>query len=773
MLTFRTGRLAALPTLLLAVLSTVTVVGFRRVFDGWNFLPFLIALSLTVHAVAAASRVFRLHILIATPLALIASMSVIAVRMFPASVRFGFLPTGDTFRLASTELVASWQEFSSSVAPVPARGGYLLVAALAVAVMAFTSDTFAMRAFGRVEAVIPAAVVFVFVSVLGETGQRPGRLWITAVWLFVACISVALLRDDHGEMTSTRLGSGHVVRALRVGLAAALLSVSAVGVASLVAPHLPGATSVGIIHPQDSSENDAVAAVSPMVDIRGRLTGNNNRIMFRVKANRPYYWHLTSLPDFDGKVWQSNESFVSTNGKLRTKPRGQTLKQTVTIVQMGEGWVPAAFEAVAISGKESFVYNPETATVRLAGDTNLVAGLTYTVSSVTGSYTAKQLGSASARRPPDERYVSLPDSFPEDLRATAESVVEGTNSPYARVRALQDWFRDNFVYDLDVRYSGGTKGMKEFITARRGFCEQFASTFAAFARSLGIPARVAVGFTPGVIENGEYVVRARNAHAWPEVWFDRIGWVSFEPTPGRGAPGNDAYTGVPPAQDETVEPETSDSAPSSASTPTTAAPSSGSDPSTTEPVGGATGPDGESGPQTADTSVTDTTPSSGESGTGSALRWLVLLAVLLALGGAGYLWVRVLPNLLRDRRRRLTGSAPADRVLHAWQDVTVLMGLLGVARRADETPLEHVVRTRTSVTTFGVDHVDLELLATAATRALYARETIDAVIVSECIAVAQRTGLAVLATSPRSVRWRLRLDPRLASRLAQSDQSSD
>ncbi|MEI7993132.1 MAG: hypothetical protein WCH93_12000, partial [Actinomycetota bacterium] len=245
----------------------------------------------------------------------------------------------------------------------------------------------------------------------------------------------------------------------------------------------------------------------------------------------------------------------------------------------------------------------------------------------------------------------------------------------------------------------------------------------------------------------------------------------------RGAPGNDAYTGVPPAQDETVEPDTSDSVPSSASTPTTATPASGSDASTPEPAGGATGPDGESGPQTADTSVRDTSPSGGKSGTGSSLRWLVLLAVLLALGGAGYLWVRVLPNLLRDRRRRLTGSAPADRVLHAWQDVTVLMGLLGVARRADETPLEHAGRTRTSVTTFGVDHDDLELLATAATRALYARETIDAVMVSECNAVAQRTGLAVLATSPRSVRWGLRLDPRLASRLAsrlaRAVQSSD
>ena len=69
-------------------------------------------------------------------------------------------------------------------------------------------------------------------------------------------------------------------------------------------------------------------------------------------------------------------------------------------------------------------------------------------------------------------------------------------------------------------------------------------------RTLGIPTRVAVGFTSGVpLGDGEYSVLGRNAHAWPEVWFDGIGWVAFEPTPGRGAPNAQSYTGLPPQQD--------------------------------------------------------------------------------------------------------------------------------------------------------------------------------------------------------------------------------
>ncbi len=89
--------------------------------------------------------------------------------------------------------------------------------------------------------------------------------------------------------------------------------------------------------------------------------------------------------------------------------------------------------------------------------------------------------------------------------------------------------------------------IRSFLEARRGYCEQFAGTYAAFARSIGLPARVAVGFTPGELIDGVYVVRGQHAHAWPEVWFDghRLGAVRADP--GRGAPGAESYTGVEPA----------------------------------------------------------------------------------------------------------------------------------------------------------------------------------------------------------------------------------
>jgi hypothetical protein len=80
--------------------------------------------------------------------------------------------------------------------------------------------------------------------------------------------------------------------------------------------------------------------------------------------------------------------------------------------------------------------------------------------------------------------------------------------------------------------------LEQFIQDKVGYCEQFAATMALMSRAIGIPARVVVGFTPGTRnEQGEFVVTAKDAHAWPELFFSGIGWVRFEPTPRGPADG--------------------------------------------------------------------------------------------------------------------------------------------------------------------------------------------------------------------------------------------
>ncbi|TMQ13596.1 MAG: transglutaminase domain-containing protein, partial [Candidatus Rokuibacteriota bacterium] len=73
----------------------------------------------------------------------------------------------------------------------------------------------------------------------------------------------------------------------------------------------------------------------------------------------------------------------------------------------------------------------------------------------------------------------------------------------------------------------------------RSVCVQFASSFTAMARAVGLPARVAVGYTPGRYDSisGVYRVTSEDAHAWGEVWLAGVGWTRFEPTPNSDLPG--------------------------------------------------------------------------------------------------------------------------------------------------------------------------------------------------------------------------------------------
>jgi hypothetical protein len=125
------------------------------------------------------------------------------------------------------------------------------------------------------------------------------------------------------------------------------------------------------------------------------------------------------------------------------------------------------------------------------------------------------------------------------LYRTAKRVVGRARTPYEAVLALESWFRvrGGFVYDEQPPRGAGPP-LVEFVTSTKaGYCQHFAGAMAVMLRMLGVPARVAVGFTSGTRDDGKWLVADRDAHAWVEVWFAGQGWVTFDPTPGRGTFG--------------------------------------------------------------------------------------------------------------------------------------------------------------------------------------------------------------------------------------------
>ena len=122
------------------------------------------------------------------------------------------------------------------------------------------------------------------------------------------------------------------------------------------------------------------------------------------------------------------------------------------------------------------------------------------------------------------------------MYAAARRIAGRARSPYDVVLALESWFRQRggFRYDESPPRVAGP-ALVTFVTrTKAGYCQHFAGAMAAMLRMLGIPARVAVGFTSGKQEDGKWVVTDHDAHAWVEAWFAGLGWIPFDPTPGRG-----------------------------------------------------------------------------------------------------------------------------------------------------------------------------------------------------------------------------------------------
>ena len=394
---------------------------------------------------------------------------------------------------------------------------------------------------------MPGAVLFVFVAALGADRHRVG---LTLALIAAGVLAAALLRTRFAQPPRTSLG--RLRHPLSVTLPAAVVagSVVVLGAWSL-GPRLPGADA----EPMIDTHNDGggvTEVTSPLVDIRSRLVNRADTELFRVTASAPAYWRVTGLPRFDGTRWElPDRSLEGVGGDLSTPVPGSTRnEQQIQIGGLRSNLVPSAAEPIEASG-DGLRWNEETSTL-VRVDRELETGDRFDVVSAMPSFSPDTLRATTSASPPDPIYLELPDGFPDSIRATAEAVTAGATTNYDRARVLQDWFRTNFRYSIDVPQGHSTNAIEAFLRQRVGYCEQFAGTFAAMARSLGIPARVAVGYTPGLVQpDGTRSVLGKNSHAWPEIWFDGLGWVPFEPTPGRGEPGAEGHTGVAAAQDET------------------------------------------------------------------------------------------------------------------------------------------------------------------------------------------------------------------------------
>lgn len=702
----------------LIALSLSAVAGLTYLFTSNSYLPAALISVLSGHLVAMTTRRRRLSVP-GTLLCGVVGLGVAVSWLVLPSTTFLGLPTPATLTQAIDELSRAWQTFRTVAAPAPVLPGFVLAVVVVGWIIAFVADIAAFRANAPVEAAAPAAALFAFGGVLGQSSHLgTHRITTTA---FLASLGSYWLTQNvrtQGAVTPASHGRGQEAperenenpseeEELRTRISRSLLStggvLGALSVAATIAlgPSLPGMDSKAIIPWRDADRDDpgSRVTISPLVDIRTRIVDQSNVEVFSVRSEARSYWRLTSLERFDGLIWSSEGRYRKASGELPssagpTEPTAnRTVTQKFTIAELSSIWLPAAFQPIAVKGA-SLRYDPTSAS--LLSERPTARGQTYEVTSTLTSLSPESLETSPAASPSTitTTYLKLPENFSPRLRATAEQIVAPATTAYARARLLQDWFRTNFTYDLEVPPGHSGDVLERFVfETRRGYCEQFAGTYAAMARAVGLPSRVAVGFTPGdQASDGRYVVRGANGHAWPEVHLSGYGWVAFEPTPGRGIPNAEAYTGVPDQQ-ATPNPPGSATTIANSTTPSTA-------------------PMGVPDPGAPPTSIAGPAPT----GTDKPSWWarpLNALAVLVSLLG---LWVVGVAawNHQRRRHRYAHARTATDQVLAAWAETGEALARLGVGPLPAETPHEYAVRVAASIPVDAADLIDLAGLATAA-----------------------------------------------------------
>ncbi|HSB00569.1 MAG TPA: transglutaminase-like domain-containing protein, partial [Anaerolineales bacterium] len=135
-----------------------------------------------------------------------------------------------------------------------------------------------------------------------------------------------------------------------------------------------------------------------------------------------------------------------------------------------------------------------------------------------------------------KRYLGLPASVPERVSRLARDITQGKTNAYDKAKAIESYLR-TYPYDLEVPGPPPDRDVADYFLfdLRKGYCDYYATAMVVLARASGIPARFVSGYAPGSYDaqSAKYIVRERDAHSWPEIYFPQIGWVEFEPTAGQ------------------------------------------------------------------------------------------------------------------------------------------------------------------------------------------------------------------------------------------------
>jgi transglutaminase-like putative cysteine protease len=265
-----------------------------------------------------------------------------------------------------------------------------------------------------------------------------------------------------------------------------------------------------------------------------------------VRAQRGYYWRAVVYDKYISSGWvNTDDETLSLNANSSSPPLPRfelrhEVTQTIKPLQPGTNLLFAAAQPIRIGlpVKIELSYEPSYPLANISmiySRSRLKKNQAYTVVSSVTRAEVESLRSAGTDYPSwvTDRYLQLPSTLPNRVRALAEDITKDYDHPFDKVTALEGFLRTMRYNKLINAPPTGQDGVDYFLfDSRQGYCDYYASALAVMARAVGIPARLASGYTQGEYQSVSDVYRVRelNAHTWVEIYFPHYGWVEFEPT---------------------------------------------------------------------------------------------------------------------------------------------------------------------------------------------------------------------------------------------------
>lgn len=604
-----------------------------------------------VWLVGVGCRLSRLPLWGTVPVQL-AALAIALTALFTTGGYGGVIPNARVVAEAGQLLDGAFGQIRTSVATAESSTAIAFLIAAAAGLVAVAVDVL-IAARAPAMTALPLLCMF-SVPAAVDVDLLPWPAFVAPAVLYAVLLAVTGMDDR-------RRGAGAAGTVVAGGLALGSVAVVAALLTSSTV------TTVGTAGRLERTGNSADTGIglSPFTSLQGDLQQSDPVPVLRVEGlTGPDYLRTVGLQRWTpGVGWSPSELAA---GSLPSTLDASATTVQVTSLAYRAPFLPIFDGTDSISGVDGdWSYDAAVESVHRDNPTN------------PGTYqlqVAKVQASAADLRTDDVTPGGLltetGDLRPE-VTALAVQATAGATTAFDKADALRQWFTDpdnGFVYSLQVPPGNSGDALVDFLTNRRGYCEQYASAMAVMLRAIGIPARVAVGFTQGEQNaDGSWTISSNDAHAWVEVPFNRAGWVRFDPTPlGGGRGGQQGFT------------ENSDPAQTTATTsaaPTSAGAEPTSPTAATEPGGAATPTAPTAGQQAG----------AGTSG-GSSVSPTVLftLAAVLLLAAAA-----ATPTVVRERRRRrraatVTAGGPGA-ALAAWAELEDLLVDHGVGGDPSES----------------------------------------------------------------------------------------